>query len=496
MASLIQASDGNLYGTTSGGGDAGYGTVFRLATNGGLVTLTSFANTNGASPYANLVQASDGNLYGTTSAGGSPWNYGTVFRLSTNGNMRTLLLFGGANGSNPQGGLVQGTDGYLYGTTANGGFSESGTVFRLTTNGSLTTLYFFGSTNGVYPYAGVIQASDGNLYGTTRNTSEGGFGYGTAFQLTTNGVLTTLANFDLFNTGGTICSGLVQADDGNLYGTTLLGGNTGIGTAFRLELTGELTPLFAFNSWSGGRPYAGLMQASDGKLYGTTQWGGSGTVFQLTTNGQFRTLFSFGYTNGATPNAGLIQAADGNLYGTTTEGGPGYVGTVYRVVTRPAILSQPVCMTNVVGGAATFSVESDGVPELNYQWQRDGTNLVDGADLWGATAADLTLTSLTRGDAANYRVVVQNGFGAVTSAVVKLTVELPAEFTAIQHLPDKTLALSLSTTSSFTWSIEASTNLVEWETLTNGLILRGTTQFIDVNTAGLPQRFYRAVLEP
>jgi uncharacterized repeat protein (TIGR03803 family) len=238
------------------------------------------------------------------------------------------------------------------------------------------------------------------------------------------------------------------------------------------------------------------MQASDGKLYGTTQWGGSGTVFQLTTNGQLTTLFSFAYTNGDTPNAGVIQAADGNFYGTTSFGGPGYAGTVYRVVTRPSVVSQPVCITNVVGGEATFSVVADGVPELNYQWQRNGTNLLDGPDLFGATATYLTLTRLTRRDAADYRVVVQNGFGVVTSAVVKLTVELPAEFTAIQHLPDKTIALSLSTASSSTWSIEASTNLVEWETLTNGLILQGTTRFIDGNTAGFPQRFYRAVLEP
>ena len=96
----------------------------------------------------------------------------------------------------------------------------------------------------------------------------------------------------------------------------------------------------------------------------------------------------------------------------------------------------------------------------------------------------------------NYCVVIQNGFGAVTSAVATLSVELPAQFTAIQRSMDQKLILSLSAISSFTWSIEASANLTDWESLTNGLILRGTIQFTDENAADFPQRFYRAVLEP
>src|ERR1019366_6604840 len=315
---LIQASDGNFYGTTARGGSANYGTVFRLTTNGVLTTLWSFGNTNsaypttnGAYPTSGLLQARDGNFYGTTSGGGDAYGDGTAFRITSNGTMTILTNFGLPNGSTPAEHLIEGSDGCLYGTTVYGGSGSAGTIFRLTTNGGLTTLYQKFSTNGVSPYGGVIQASDGNLYGTTRNTYDGGFGYGTVFRFATNGDLTTLATFDLFNTGGTIYAGLIQADDGNLYGATLLGGSSDIGAAFKLTLSGPLTWVVSFGRSNGGRPYANLMQASDGNLYGTTQWSPGlwnyGTAFQLTTNGQLTTLFSFTSAI-AGPSCPLIQA--------------------------------------------------------------------------------------------------------------------------------------------------------------------------------------------
>ena len=176
-AALVQGNDGYLYGTTRiGGTNGGAGTVFRISRNGVLTTLYHFTGgSDGASPTAGLVQGSDGNFYGTTSgttsAGGGSNYWGTVFRISTNGVLITLHSFTGTSDGAYPTGLVQGRDGYLYGTTPEGGganYVGAGTVFRISTNGALTTLYSFsGATDGASPQAGLVQGSDGYLYGTT-----------------------------------------------------------------------------------------------------------------------------------------------------------------------------------------------------------------------------------------------------------------------------------------------------------------------------------------
>lgn len=141
---LLQASDGNLYGTTTAGGTNTGGTVFKISGNGTVISLYSFTGSNdGATPHGGLIQASDGNLYGTTVAGGIN-NYGTVFKISTNGALYSLYSFtGGNDGAEPYGGLVRASDGNLYGTTSDGGTNEYGTVFKISTNGALSSLYSF-----------------------------------------------------------------------------------------------------------------------------------------------------------------------------------------------------------------------------------------------------------------------------------------------------------------------------------------------------------------
>ena len=229
-----------------------------------LTTLHSFAGGDGASPlFAGLVQATDGNFYGTTVAGGA-YNSGTVFKISFSGTLTTLHSFNGADGAASYAGLVQATDGNFYGTTIAGGASNTGTVFKITPSGTLTTLYSFCSqancADGTNPRAGLVQAIDGNFYGTT--FGGGANDEGTVFKITPSGGLTTLYSF----CGQANCAdgqhplaGLIQATDGNFYGTTWYGGANDEGTIFKIPPSGALTTLHSFGYLDGGYPYAGLI---------------------------------------------------------------------------------------------------------------------------------------------------------------------------------------------------------------------------------------------
>ncbi|HVM62240.1 MAG TPA: choice-of-anchor tandem repeat GloVer-containing protein, partial [Verrucomicrobiae bacterium] len=350
LASLVQGADTCFYGTAAYGGVNGFGTVFRITPAGALTSLWSFANgTDGANPYAGLVQASDGSFYGTTSGSGSgPGANGTVFRITSSGSLMTLWLFsGGSDGAAPYGGLIQGIDGNLYGTTSAGGANANGTVYRITTSGTFTTLWpFSGASDGATPYGGLVQGVDGNLYGTT--TGGGASGNGTVYRISPSGNLTNLWSFTGGPDGGNPSAGLAWGIDGNLYGTTAGGGANGNGTAFRITPTGALTNLCEFQGClDGAGPYAALVQGSDGNFYGTTYGSGSGpsaygTVFRVDTNGTLTTLSSFSSgLDGANPYAGLVQGVDGNFYGTTLGSGSGSSpnGNVFRLwvpLTPPA----------------------------------------------------------------------------------------------------------------------------------------------------------------
>jgi uncharacterized repeat protein (TIGR03803 family)/T5SS/PEP-CTERM-associated repeat protein len=184
-AALVQGADGNFYGTTGDGGANNDGTVFKITSQGTLTTLWQFGSSNGEDPLAGLVQGSDGNFYGTAQFGGMN-NDGTVFRIASAGTLTTLWQFNGSNGEYPRADLVQGSDGYFYGTTANGGTSTNctggcGTVFRISSSGNLTTLHSFSGSDGASPYAGLVQGSDGYLYGTTY--MGGASGSGTVFRI-------------------------------------------------------------------------------------------------------------------------------------------------------------------------------------------------------------------------------------------------------------------------------------------------------------------------
>jgi uncharacterized repeat protein (TIGR03803 family) len=427
QAGLVQGSDGNFYGTASGGGTSNAGTVFRISPSGNETNLHSFAGSpDGLEPAAVLIQGSDGNFYGTTEYGGMR-NNGTVFRISTTGSYSNLYLFGSVanDGANPFAGLVQGSDGNFYGTTDLGGTNYDGTVFRISPSGNETNLWSFGDANdGAYPQAGLVQGSDGNFYGTTQ---QGGTnGYGTVFRISPSGNETNLYSFGSSPTDGQYpAAGLVQGSDGNFYGTTDYGGmndvpDGGDGTVFRISPSGSYTNLYSFGSFAndGAYPQAGLVQGSDGNFYGTTDYGGGtnlnngngfGTVFRINPSGSETILHSFAGepTDGQQPFAGLVQGSDGNFYGTTYQGATtnfnifddlGY-GTVFKLTVPLSPPPYPINQITGVHLAATniiFNIPSIAgeTYQLQFSSSMTPTNWVDiPVSVTNSIGALLTLTN-------------------------------------------------------------------------------------------------------
>ncbi|MGH9432855.1 MAG: choice-of-anchor tandem repeat GloVer-containing protein [Terriglobia bacterium] len=365
LAAVVQGTDGNLYGTTdTGGANYAAGTIFRMTPAGILTTFYNFCSqancTDGSNPYAGLALGTDGNLYGTTLASGA-YNGGTVFKITRTGALTTLYSFcaqsGCADGSQPMGGLVLGTDGNFYGTTAYGGNGSAcpagiggcGTAFKITPAGTLTTLYNFCSqtncADGDGPESALALGTDGNFYGPTLFGGSDITNAGTVFKLTPKGELKTLYTFcgqSPCTDGESPWGGLVLAKSGNFYGTTYSGGaNNGYeaGTVFKISPGGTFTPVYSFCAQTGctdgGNPRAGLALGADGNLYGVTEVNGGpegvGTAFRITPGGALTTLHSFDGTDGAYPEGGLFQATNGGFYGTTGGGGPYGAGTVFNL---------------------------------------------------------------------------------------------------------------------------------------------------------------------
>jgi uncharacterized repeat protein (TIGR03803 family) len=304
-----------------------------------FTSLFSFDYSNGARPnLAALVQGQDGNFYGTTSVGGTNGPYGAIFRITPSGKLTVLHSFSGfGDGAYPTAGLVLGTDGNFYGTTEEGGGATySGTVFKMTPAGTLTTLHSFQGSDGAQPDAALIQARDGNFYGTTQNGGTNGTGTGTVFKITPRGKLTTLYSFcsqPNCTDGGYPNASLVQASNGAFYGTTF-------STVFKMTAGGVLTTLHTFNDNDGSNIISGLIQGNDGNFYGTANAGNpknDGTVFKITPKGVLTTLHNFGGTDGISPEGGLLQTSDGNLYGTTQLGGTKIYGTVFEITLLGAL---------------------------------------------------------------------------------------------------------------------------------------------------------------
>jgi uncharacterized repeat protein (TIGR03803 family) len=384
---LIRDTAGNLYGTTQWDGELSWGTVFKVGPTGEETTLYTFMGmADGGNPEASLVMDSAGNLYGTTFQGGKlsgcsqvANGCGVVFKLDTAGKETALYTFtGGTDGANPFAGLIMDAAGNLYGTTLYGGDSNSGTVFEIDSTGKETVLHSFtGGADGGNPQAGLVLDQMGNLYGTTQRG--GTYLKGTVFKLSLSGEETVLHSFLGSPDGAYPVAGLVMDTGGNLYGTAFQGGvasacySAGCGVVFKLDSSSNETVLYRFSGGTdGANPEGTVVPDSSGNLYGTTLQGGDatacfsagcGVVFQLATTGTETVLHSFGSlsNDGSNPAAGLILDALGNIYGSTQYGvspGTARYGTVFTIASPGFLLSASALTPGTVnpGGASSSSV--------------------------------------------------------------------------------------------------------------------------------------------
>ncbi|HVV73184.1 MAG TPA: choice-of-anchor tandem repeat GloVer-containing protein, partial [Verrucomicrobiae bacterium] len=353
--SLTPGRDGSAYGEVSVGGNFGNGMIFRMSPSGVLTTVVSLPNMDGAYPYGGLVQGTDGNLYGVgTPLFGQTNSVGNVFQVTTNGSFRVLATFSKTNGVGPASPLVQGLDSAFYGTASYGGPYTNvymgsvgyGSIFRVDTNGALTILHAFDRTNGANPVGEMVQDKEGALFGST--CYGGAYDLGAVWKLDKNGTFTLLGSFDGTN-GSTPLGGLMRGKDGNLYGTTRVGGTNlaNRGSIFRLSLNGTLAPLAAFNGINGKWPMVAPTQGADGNLYGTTytggQFGSSGVVFTFTPPANLATVVETGW--GLPSTSKLVSGPNGSFYGVSEEGTGRYTWVFSITPTAGENLTDPARAT-------------------------------------------------------------------------------------------------------------------------------------------------------
>jgi uncharacterized repeat protein (TIGR03803 family) len=397
--SVIQASDGNLYGTTRFGGANQKGTIFKTTLDGAFSTLLSFNGTNGAQPEAGLTEGTDGNFYGTTRGGGRN-DVGTAFRLTPQGELTTLLSLS-AGSTLRVSGLLLAKDGNFYGTSLGvlGAFAGE-YVFKMTPNGKLTQFHLFDRASGVHALNGLVQGRDGNFYGTCGSGPSTNLGM--VFRLAPDGTATELAYFNGANGNGPV-GALVERDDGSFYGATGFGGPDNKGTVFKVTPDGTLTTLAFFSSEYSGGPYIGLFKAGDGNLYGMTFPTtypasiptGRINIFAINAEDRLTSIYSFPGMNGKIPDAcgnndspSLAQGLDGNLYGITCGGGLNHAGNIFRLVFLPTL--------GITKAAQSVIFAWDAFAGKSYQVQyKSDLNVPNWSDLSPAITATNSTVSVT-----------------------------------------------------------------------------------------------------
>jgi uncharacterized repeat protein (TIGR03803 family) len=393
--------------------------VFKIIPSGTLTTIYTFCSqascADGGNPLAGLLLGTDDNFYGTTSFGTNRKN-GAIFKITPAGGLTVLyrlcLRSACADGSKVLSPLIQGTDGNLYGAASAGGFAGRlpccGTIFKLNPSGTLKVLHTFCETDcadGAVPN-GLIQGSDGNLYGTT---ASGGIGGGTVFSMTTTGTLTTLSDFCDPSCAGLFApeAGLIQASDGDLYGTTSFGGPGSIpdpGGVFKISPSGALTTIYNFcaqpNCTDGASPRDVLIQGTDGNFYGTTTGGGTangGTLFKLASSDTLTVLHNFPSWRHDDP--GVMQATNGSFYGTAQDNAQNHYGILFREATGLGPFVKTLPTSGKVGAKITILGSSlTGTTAVKFNGTPATFAVVSGTEITttvptGAATGTVTVTA-------------------------------------------------------------------------------------------------------
>jgi len=477
---MVQTPDGNIYGTALFTGSNETGVVFRLTPQGTYTIIHSFqdgsVSNDGRGPQGGLIVGADGYLYGTTVYGGR-YNGGTLFRMTTGGVETILYHFGSQanDGLYPVAALVQGSDGTLYGTTDYGGVSGDGTVFKMTLQGQETILHSFSnSPDGRLAAYSVVIGPDENIYGTTPlgGTASGGI----LFRVTPQGAYTILHQFGdgTVANDGTSPNALTVGVDGNLYGTTFSGGTSiYYGTAYRMTLNGTETILHNF--WDGSTANdgdglnAGLFQADDGNFYGVSNNSGAqqnaGTVFRMTPQGAVTILYVFGVApDGQNPNGALLKAADGALYGTTVNGGTHSGGTIFKVsLISPPSITSAAFAVFVPATSNTFPVTASGSPVFS------ATGLPPWAALNSTTGVLSGTPPLNSATSFAITLTATNGVGPDATQAFTLNVQQAPVMT------NPPLNVTIDSDTSYSFSYQASGYPPPTFTLTSGSFPPGLT---------------------
>ena len=494
-AALIQAGDGNFYGTTLGDIYPDYGSVFQVAPNGTFKTIYNFGGiVDSATPFAPLYQASDGSLYSTTYGNLLFGTDGSVFSITPAGALTTLYSFpGGSSGANPASGLVQLGDGTFDGTTTGGG-ANFGTIFNVGVSTALTTPVTFNQYDGASPVSPPVEGSDGNLYGVT--SSGGANNLGSIYQLTPSGTLTTIYSFAGSGDGANPNGPLVEGSDGNFYGATgannALTGTDQYGTIFKVTPAGTLTTLYSLNGTTDGNAPWGLFLGGDGLFYGNTTAGGAnskGTFFRITAAGAYTALYSFTTTDATGPQGGVVEASDGSFWGTGSAGGANSFGGIYKVVLSPAApppvilnasaasiaLGDPVTLSWTVNNAFSKTMQRcnaaiNPAPIADAGWAGPQTSTFNSAT--GLLTGSVTITPAYPG-------VYTYGLtcGGSESATTTVTVGNAAALTILtpRTLPTAYALLGYSQTIAVSGGVQPYTFSITTGSLPAGLSLNAST---------------------
>ena len=323
---ICQSRGGYLF--SAGGTQGNAGAAFRLTTDGHYKLMHAFSGSDGQMPAGGLTLGRDGWFYGSTVSGG-PGTWGTLYKMRSNGQVTRLHYYSGGNGGNPWAAPIQSVAGDFYGVT-HGSFTF-GQIYRVSQSGQYTKLHSMTLFEGIYQVAPLVQGTDFAFYGAAIATG-GTQGPGDLYRITSTGAFDVLYTFDGVH-GNHPAGGLIQAADGNFYGVASEGGSFGAGTVFQMTPDHTVNVLYSFSGGAdGGVPVGGIVEASDGNLYGTTSSGGvngAGVLFRVTPSGTYTVLHDFTEATGSGPRSSLMQHTNGRLYGMTSSGGSANLGVFF-----------------------------------------------------------------------------------------------------------------------------------------------------------------------